>query len=301
MLRPALLLVSLLALVGAGCGGGDAGDGTFAYDAEASLALEQGAPRERSAPLEARPVSFASGSGRVQGYLVAPPDREGPLPAVVYLHGSGGDRSQLLPFASWLAARGAVALTLTLPSVRMRPPGGLTAEETLRWQGDTIVADVVAVRRAFDVLAADERVDPERLGLVGWSFGGRLGALVAGVDDRVRATVLMSAGAAPVSEYVAAAPAELRDDVEATLTPIDPLTRIGEAEGEILLQAGRSDSVVPRDALQALAAAAPERASLRWYAAEHELDDRARREQLDWLAERLRIEGPPVPGAETGP
>lgn len=295
------LLALLLALTVSGCGGYDAGDGTFAYDADASFALEQGAPLEGSEPLDVRPISFASGSGRVEGYLVAPPGGEEAVPAVVYLHGSGGDRSQLLPLASWLAARGAVALTLTLPSGRKTPPGGVTAEETLRWQGDTIVADVVAVRRALDVLAADERVDPDRLGLVGWSFGGRLGALVAGVDDRVRATALMSAGAAPVSEYVAAAPAELRDEVEATLTPIDPLSRIAEAEGAVLLQAGRSDSVVPRDALQALADAARDGARLTWYDAEHDLDDRARREQLDWLQEQLRISGPRVAGAETGP
>ena len=149
--------------------------------------------------------------------------------------------------------------------------------------------DVVAVRRALDVLAADERVDPERLGLVGWSFGGRVGALLAGVDDRLRATALMSAGAAPVSDYVAAAPADLRDDVEEVLTPIDPLSRISEAQGALLLQAGRSDSVVPASALQALAEAAPDDAELRWYDTEHGLDDRAHREQLAWLSTKLGL------------
>ena len=295
-----LALLLALALAVSGCGG-DPGEDTFAYDEDAPIALEQGGRLVRAEPLDVRPVSFASSPGRVEGYLVAPPGGGEPVPAVVYLHGAGGDRSQLLPLASWLAARGAVALTLTLPSVRTTPPGGLTAGETLRWQGDAIVADVVAVRRALDVLAADERVDPERRGLVGWSFGGRLGALVAGVDGRVHATVLMSAGAAPVSEYVAAAPAELRDEVEAALAPIDPLSRIGDAQGAVLLQAGRSDAVVPRDALQALADAAPDGTRLTWYDAEHELDDRARRDLLDWLSEQLRIGGPAVPGAETGP
>jgi hypothetical protein len=90
-----------------------------------------------------------------------------------------------------------------------------------------------------------------------------------------------------VSEYVAAAPSDLRDDVEEVLTPIDPLSRIAEAKGAILLQAGRMDSVVPADALQALADAAPDTAEVRWYEAEHELDDRARSEQVDWLTERL--------------
>jgi dienelactone hydrolase len=300
MPRLAVVLGLLLAVLASGCGGSDGGD-TFAYDAAAPLALEEGSRDLQDGPLAVRAISFGSGDDRVAGYLVTPPRRDERVPAVVYLHGSGGDRSQLLPLASWLAARGAIALTLTLPSGSASPPGGVTPEETLRWQRDTIVADVVSVRRALDVLAADDRVDPERLGLVGWSFGGRLGALVAGVDDRIRATALMSAGAAPVSEYVAAAPEELQDDVESVLTPIDPLSRIGAAEGEILLQAGRSDSVVPRDALQALADAAPEVARLRWYGAEHDLDDQARREQLDWLADRLAISGPPVAGAETGP
>ena len=218
--------------VAAGCGGTDtSGDDTFAYDEDAPLAVEAGARVERT-------IRSSSGRSRTRAATVASRAisrrrREATVafPAVVYLHGSGGDRSQLLPLAEWLAARGAVALTLTLPSGSATPPAGLTPEETLRWQRDTIVADVVAVRRAFDILAADERVDPDRLGLVGWSFGGRLGAIVAGVDDRVDATALMSAGAAPVSEYVAAAPADLRDDVEDVLTPIDPLIADRRGEG----------------------------------------------------------------------
>lgn len=292
------MLGALALAFASGCGGDESGDDVFAHDGP--LAVEQGASVE-SDPLDVREVSYASGDDRVEGYLVAPPRSDGRLPAVVYLHGSGGDRSQLLPLAEWLAARGAVALTLTMPSGSATPPTGATPDEGLRWQRDTIVADVVAVRRGLDMLSADARVDPDRLGLVGWSFGGRLGAIVAGVDDRIRATALMSAGAAPVSEYVAAAPADLRDDVEEVLTPIDPLTRIADADGDVLLQAGRSDSVVPESALRALADAAPDDAELRWYPAEHDLDDRARRDQLEWLSQRLEIAGPAVPGAATGP
>ena len=127
-----------------------------------------------------------------------------------------------------LARRGATALTITVPSRGKDAPAGVSSEELVRWQGRTVAADVVAVRRALDLLAEDERVDAERLGLVGWSLGGRLGALAAGVDDHVRAIVLVSAGAAPVSEYVDAAPAELRDVVREALEPIDPLPLPGQ-------------------------------------------------------------------------
>ena len=38
-----------------------------------------------------------------------------------------------------------------------------------------------------------------------------------------------------------------------------------------------------------------------WYDAEHDLNDSANRDQLEWLSERLGIDGPPVPGVATGP
>jgi len=49
------------------------------------------------------------------------------------------------------------------------------------------------------------------------------------------------------------------------------------------------DSVVPADALRALADAAPDSAELRWYDAEHQLDEQARAEQVDWLATALGL------------
>ena len=42
----------------------------------------------------------------------------------------------------------------------------------------------------------------------------------------------MSVGALPVAEYVDAAPAELRDVVREVLEPIDPLSRLGDAQAQ---------------------------------------------------------------------
>ena len=56
---------------------------------------------------------------------------------------------------------------------------------------------MVAVRRAVDLLRAGREVDPNRIGLVGWSLGARVGAVTAGVEPRLHAVVLMSGGAMP--------------------------------------------------------------------------------------------------------
>ena len=121
-------------------------------------------------------------------------------------------------------------------------------------------------------------------------MGGRLAALVAGVDDRVRATVLMSAGAAPVSAYVDAAPAELQDVVRRCSSRSTRSRGSTTRSGAVLVQAGRQDSIVPRAALEAVIAAAPKGTKVEWYAADHALErPGARRDRLDWLSDQLGI------------
>jgi dienelactone hydrolase len=292
--RLAPLLWIPAALLLASCGGGSTGsttDDPLSYDAGAPLALQQRTRSERDGVV-LQDISYASRDDRVEGYLVSPSTTNGKLPAVVFLHGAGGNREEQLGTAVKLAKSGAIALTITAPSGAKIPPPGATDEELVRWQGGTIADDVIAARRAFDVLADDDRVDADRLGLVGWSMGGRLAALVAGVDDRVRATVLMSAGAAPVDAYVQGAPVELQGVVREVLEQIDPLTRIDDAKGAVLIQAGRRDSIVPRAALEAVIAAAPKGTKVEWCPTDHALDDRAENDRIAWLVDKLGVAPP---------
>jgi dienelactone hydrolase len=297
------------ALLAAGCGG--AGKrahpapraGTpFAYLSSRPLDVRDAGRANGAYPIAVRNVSYSVPGGRVDAYLAVPPHR-GRVPAVIYLHGSGGDRLQLLVAAVWMAARRAVGMTITLPSTAAGDaPSGLTPSQSLARERRLFVADVVAVRRAVDLLRARSDVDPGRVGLVGWSYGAKVAAVLAGVEPRIRDFVLISAGATPVSAYVARAPASLRPEVRRVLTAIDPLRWIARARpGTILLQDGRKDTVVPRAALLALARAAPRGTALRWYAAGHGLTNAAYREQLDWLARKLAVRGPAVAGAKTGP
>jgi uncharacterized protein len=301
-----LTILALLAAVLAGCGGSDEGDdgsaaggATFAYDETAPLRLDDAGRVNSEYPVAVHDVSFAVPGGRVRGFLVTPPGG-GRKPGVVYVHGSGGDRSELLVPATWLAARGAVTLVLTAPSSVSGDPQ-LEGAAALGQQRDLTVADVVAVRRGLDLLAARPDVDPERLGFVGYSAGARTGAVLAGVEPRLDALVLMSAGASPVADYVEAAPAALKDDVESVLEDIDPLRFVAvDGERVLLLQNGEQDEVVPREALEAVADAASG-AEVRWYDSGHGLNDAAYTEHLAWLTDELEITGPAVAGAQTGP
>ncbi len=306
----AAAVAAAAALAVAGCGGSRqqpaaAGSGTpFAYDASRPLAFEDhGRVNGTAYPIAVHDVSYAvPGAGRVVGYLALPPAGKR-LAAVIYVHGSGGARDDLVVPATWLAGRRAVGLTITAPSSAAGPaPGNLTAAQSLARDRRLTVSDVVAVRRAVDLLRTLPQVDAGRIGYVGWSLGARIGAILAGAEPRIRFFGLMSGGATPVAAYAAQAPKALRPAVRRALAPIDPLRWIARGRpGAIVLEDGRTDAVVPRSALLALARAAPKGTPLRWYDAGHTLTAAAYSDVLDWLAKKLDIRGPAVAGARTGP
>ena len=186
------------------------------------------------------------------------PPGGGPFPAVLYLHGSGGDRTQLLGPAAWMAARGVVTMTITMPEGSI--PADATPKERLVAERKSAVGTVVAARRAVDALQSLPEVDDGRIGLVGWSAGARIGAILAGVDRRIEAFDLLSGGAPPLQDYVANAPPSLKPAVRRELGAVDPLRWIAQArKGTVLLQDGRKDEVVPAAALNELAKAAGRR------------------------------------------
>jgi predicted esterase len=220
---------------------------------------------------------------------------------VIYMHGSGGTRLDFVVPGTWMAARGAVALTITSPASRSRS-AALGGANRLQHERDQTVQNVVDLRRAVDVLRSLPEVEPDQIAYVGYSAGARTGAILAGVEHRIKAYDLLSGGASPPAEYARAAPERLRARITSVLGSVDPLRYVRHAApAALFFQDGRRDEVVPQKALLALARAGSNPKRVRWYAAGHGLDEQAYRDQIRWLSRELGLDGPVVPGALAGP
>lgn len=114
------------------------------------------------------------------------PEGEGRFPAVVVCHphplfGGGMTSNVVIRICQYLEERGIAAFRFNFRGVG-------------RSQGyhDNGKGERLDVSAALDFVSADDRIDPDRLGLAGYSFGAGVALYVALKDERVRALALIS-------------------------------------------------------------------------------------------------------------
>ncbi|HEX6183189.1 MAG TPA: hypothetical protein VFZ44_04700 [Pyrinomonadaceae bacterium] len=280
----------------------------FDYDARASPDVRE-VSRVRRDGATVIDLTYASPrGGRVPAYLVVPRGR-GPFAAVLYGHwmmpGSPlKNRGEFLEEALVLARAGAVSLLIDAPHNR---PGFVRETDEKRQPVQSSEAarqQVLDFRRGLDLLLARGNVDAQRVAYVGHSFDAHVGAILAGVEKRIGSFVLMAGGYAN-EEYVF--DPENKDMVELRSRfgdePLrayfreyawdDPVHFIGRSSPAfVFLQYGRQDKPIPEKVARRDFERFGEPKHIAFYNAGHALDAAARRERVEWLAQRLSLRRP---------
>ncbi|MDV4343139.1 hypothetical protein HL657_08160 [Methanoculleus sp. YWC-01] len=261
----------------------------FDYDAGKPPAIEV------AAEISVSDLTYQTAPDRgVRAYLVAPAGT-GPRAAVLFLHPGLGSRATFLAEAVALAGMGAASLLVDAPWAADTAAAWGQAvtdpEEAVREHTRT----VIDLRRGIDLLVAQPGVDPGRIGFVGHSVGALFGAVLAGVDRRLRAAVLM----AGTGRFVDVAAVNLPDlqgekfeHYRRTLADIDPAVWVGRAAPTpLFFQAALRDEFFTEEQGREFFEQASDPKSLEWYDAGHYLDEAARRDRIAWLAGRLSLDG----------
>jgi dienelactone hydrolase len=274
-----------------------------AYDSAAPLDLAEESPVQTlDGGIEIHDISWASlGSDRVSAWLVVPPG-EGPFAGIVYLHGSETDRDDFLDEAVAMARGGATSIVMDAPFARTGSSRkafllnfGLAERER-----DMTAQTVIDLRRAYDLLLERGDVDPQRLGFVGHSWGASLGVVLAAVDERPGALVIITARPSWTAFLEAETEGWVRSAHERTgdedwqqyldlMAPLDAMAEVDNVDASRLyLQYGSADDVVPEDVSAQLIEAA-QGATSDLYPAPHALNADATADRVAWLVDRLGL------------
>ncbi len=275
----------------------------LSYDQKLPLDVKDVASFERGG-VNVQDITFASPKGgRVSAYLVVPTASKSKHAGVVFGHWGNGNRTEFLPEALLLAEAGVVSVLIDYPWERTAP----------WWQGmpplaepekrmECYVQALTDLRRAIDLLLARSDVDSKRIGYVGHSFGAQWGAILAAVDKRMKAAVLMagvptaaalwleSTGDASWVAFRKTIRPQIEKFVEvfAKLDAIDFVS--SAAPVSLLFQFARQERIMTETDMQKYFQTASQPKAVKWYDAGHELQDfQAMIDRADWLQKQLGI------------
>lgn len=236
--------------------------------------------------------------GKVPAYLIIP-QGTGPFAGVIFVHWGEGNRDEFIDEALELAPLGTVSLLIDAPHVRPEPwtaPSN-TPEDIC----ESDIQLVLDVQRGIDLLLARSDIDRQRLGYVGHSLGATKGGIVAGIEKRLRAYVLM-AGLPSLADYLRTSvhpamvklrtttPSEEWEHLINLTEPLDAIHFVGNAApAALFFQFARHDEyVTERDALWYEQVASSPKLT-KWYETDHQFNLEARQDRRAWLYTQLSL------------
>lgn len=138
---------------------------------------------DEAPPLKGKVIDI----GETKGYLSLPPEASGPRSAVLVFHEWWGLNNHIKHWADRLAADGHVAIALDLYGGKVAT-ASKDAQKYMRSVDEAVASRIVA--DAIRFARRNELVKAERIGTIGWCFGGTWSLNAALSDPSIDACVL---------------------------------------------------------------------------------------------------------------
>ena len=242
----------------------------YAYDRELPLEAKLEKRDEKTSGTRWNLSYESVHNQRVTAILSLPKVISAPCPAVLVMHGSGGnkDSDYVSAICQEMNKRGIAALSIDAQyrGDRTKPGhnGDLRPDSyTMR---DAWVQDVIDLRRAVDYLQSRPDIRKDNIGFIGFSMGAMLGSVLGGVESRVACFLLAVPGGGFVNlvKHVDRYP-KLKEKWPISMTPevlkrveefafvADPIYFIGKIlPRPLLMIVATHDEIIPAEASSAL-------------------------------------------------
>lgn len=264
----------------------------FDYDSRTDFNVKEVAVETRDGAV-IRDITFIVQPDQppVTAYLVTPENGSGQFAGILWGHWLGeehANRSQYLQEAVSLASKGVVSLLVDAMWSAHEWYQSRRPDEDY----DNGIQQVIAFRRAMDLLLRQPNVDAGRVAYVGHDYSGMYGTLAAGLDQKAKAYVFIAVTPSFFDwAFFAAQPASRVDYIRknAPLEPIPYLQQIKNAS--FLFQFARHDIYIgyTKGGEFFNAAAQPKQVKI-YDDADHSMNtEQIRAERDTWLVEQLGL------------
>lgn len=134
-------------------------------------------------------VEFENQGQKIRGMIHLPEDSNKKYPGVILLHGFTGNRYEpffmFVRFSRYLARKGIASLRFDFRG---------SGESEGEFEEMTVSSEISDAEKALDFFRNHEKIDEDRIALVGLSMGGLVAACTSGRNpDKIRAAALWSA------------------------------------------------------------------------------------------------------------
>ena len=214
---------------------------------------------------------------RVPTLMALPQKMEGKVPCIIFLHGIGQKKEFLDQICAPFTENGfAIACFDQYMQGERDVEGALNEAIAFRKRPWKTVNDT---RRLIDYLQTHPDIDPERIYLVGASYGAITGSTVTAFDKRIKASILIYGGGhIPTMLRAPLIREELGDTTVNLLAPIvayllapaDPIRYAKDTSPTpVLFQNGSNDALVSPESAKRLQEAAGDPKEVTWYDSNH--------------------------------
>lgn len=237
-------------------------------------------------------VEFSVNNQKIVGTIFVPKGK-GPFPGLVFFHGRGSNRQGYLPMAEEMANRLRI-VTLTFDFRGCGESEGKLEEMTIK-------EGVLDGQTALVFLAQQKKVDKNRLGISGTSWGGAVAASIAWKNKNVRSLVLR-VPSIYLPDWIALSqvPAQELDRLlEKPEQNFDSIRAIRNYKGALLIIYHQFDELIPKKAIDAYYTNAVVAEEKEWHmikGASHSLSqsppecrEKTMKVTVDWFGRTLKV------------
>jgi hypothetical protein len=288
----AFILIATLVFIVPRTGQAQVNAGLFSYNAGADYKISEDSAFYKNNIL-VRGISFLSCNpvhGRIRAYLVMPSSQP-PYAGIIYFHWLGhpnGNRNEFLDEAVEMADHSVISILIQGYFPWTEPP--VSGEKDMQ----QVVDQTIDLRRAIDILLMQPGIESERIAFVGHDYGAMFGSIMAGIDKRMKACVLVT-GMGNFGDWSLKywkKPSESgTENYRNSLKPVDPVGYISNASpATLFFQFANKDIYITRETALQFYNAASEPKLVKWYDTEHEMMiPEVRKDRVEWVIKQLGI------------